>query len=540
MKDENRTENETSKDEKESEESYDETLVTKSLGKVGKGAGILFFGTILGLVFQFLARIVIARFYTPEDYGLFNLFFTVLSIFVTIGLLGLRSGISRFIGYYTGSGEIEKIKAVEGWGLLIGAVSGVCFGAGLFLLAPRIAPIFTTSSEFVYYLKIAGLTLPFYVLISSLISIFRGHQRAQEKIFFYDLGRNAIFLILAFSIGLFALPFVGVIWSMFFATVIMAISFFTYYIKKQQKLLVNIDSFSFPPLVAKKILMFSIPLLLVGMMYNLMAWTDTMLIGYFLTESSVGYYNVAKPLSGFIANALIMITFIYAPLVAALYAQKKFKENDVIFTTLTKWVCLISLPIAMTFFFFSEGIITFFFGLDYMPAVIPLKILCIGYFFEALNGPNGPTLTAYSRTKFLMFATSLAAGMNILLNILLIPTYGIIGAAYATSFTLVFVNIIRTYKLYSISGVHSFKPEVLKPVILTILFGTFIAIGLSKLPIYGIVQAIVAFAVLSTTFLITMLVTKSVSMQDIRLLNMFEHKFGLNFSFIRRLLKKFV
>lgn len=519
---------------------YDDILVIKSLSILGKGSTILFFGTIIGLILNFLARIVITRFYTPEDYGLYNLFYTVLSIFLTFGLLGLRTGISRFIGYYTGSGEKEKIKGVETWGLIIGFVNGIFFGIILFLMAPQIAILFTSSPEYVHYLRIAAFTLPFYALLSSVISIFRGHQRAQEKIIFYDLGRNGIFLLLILTLGFFAIPFVGVIYSMFFATVITSISIFIYYIQKQKGLIKTIESFSFSPSIAKEVLLFSTPLMFVGIMYNLMAWTDTMLIGFFLPDSMVGYYNVAKPLSIFITNALIIVTFIYSPVVAALYAQKKFKENDVIFTTLTKWICLISLPLAMTFFFFSESVILFLFDSEYSPAAIPLKILCIGYFFEALNGPNGPTLTAYNRTKFLMFATGLAAGMNILFNVLLIPIYGIIGAAYATSFTLVFVNIIRTYKLYSISGVHSFKPDVLKPVILTISTGIFIAIGLTKLPIPGVSQAIIAFIFLSIIFLIMMLLTKSVSSQDIKLLNMIENKFNLNLSYIRRLLKRFV
>ena len=268
---------------------------------MGKGTGVLFFGTILGIFFNFVGRVVIARFYTPDDYGLFNLFFTVLSIFAGIGILGLGTGISRFIGYYAGSGEKHKIKAAEGWGLLIGAVSGISFGILLFFIAPWISPLFSEKYVFVDYIRIAAFTLPFYVMLSSLISVFRGHQHTKERILFYDLGRNVLFLIFTFFVGILAFPFIGVIWSMFAATVIVSLSFFVYYLRKQKSLLKNVGSFSFIPSIGKKILIFSLPLVLVGIMYQVMGWADTLMIGYFLTGSAVGYYNVARPLATFIS-----------------------------------------------------------------------------------------------------------------------------------------------------------------------------------------------------------------------------------------------
>ena len=157
----------------EKNKNYDENLITSSLARVGKGAGVLFFGTILGIILNFLARVIIARFYNAADYGLFNLFFTILSLFVGIGILGLGAGVSRFIGYYTGSGEKDKIKAVESWGLFIGLFNGIIFGIILFFIAPWISQLFSDKTIFIEYIKIAAFTLPFYILLSSLSSSIR-------------------------------------------------------------------------------------------------------------------------------------------------------------------------------------------------------------------------------------------------------------------------------------------------------------------------------------------------------------------------------
>ncbi|MFO8109071.1 MAG: flippase [Thermoplasmata archaeon] len=537
---ENQQDNNDSSSPEDTEEvsSFDQELVTKSLGKVGKGAGILFAGTILGIFFNFLARIVIARFYTPDHYGQFNLFLTFLTIFAYIGMLGLTNGISRFIGYYTGTGEAKKIKEVEGWGLLLGAMSGIFFGAFLFLTAPLLAPLFSDDALFVDYLRIAAVTIPFYVILRSILSIFRGHQRTKENILFYSFGRNTAFLSLTVLVGIFSLPLIGVMWSMFTAVVLMAVISYLYYLKNQKSLLSSSGSFSFTPSIGKKILLFSLPLVLVDLMHQVMGWADTLMIGIYLTEDAVGFYNVAKPLSVFISAGLSITIFIYTPLVSGLYARKKFQENHVIFSVLTKWVCFLTLPFAMILFLYSKEII-FIFGSEYLPAIIPLQILVIFYFINNLMGPNGATLTAYGKTKFLMYATCLAAGMNIGLNILLIPIYGIIGAAVATGISVLSANIARSYKLYSLSGVHSFGPNNIKPVVSTVITGTLFVMFLKITPIPGVIQVPLAFLSLTFLYLLTASVTRSISKQDMELLMLIEDKTGVKLTFLRRLLNRF-
>ncbi len=520
-------------------EDYDEDLVTRSLGKVSKGAGVLFFGTVIGLFFGFLAQILIARFYSPEEYGLFNLFFTVLSIFSSIGVLGLRNGISRYIGYYLGSKESEHINSVEGWGLLIGTIGGISFGAILYVSAPWIGPLFSESPAFVDYLRIAALAMPFYVLLIVLTSIFRGFQRTREQILFFDLGKNAVFLLLSGIIGFMALPFVGIIWAMFLAITLMMVTLTIYYLQKRKDLFDTAKRISLEMDMGKKIILFSIPLVIVDIMYKVLGWTDTLMIGYFITDADVGFYNVAKILATTISIASGVAHFIYTPLVAGLYAQKKFKENDVIYTTLTKWLCFISLPITLLLIFFPNEIIDIFFGIDYADSVIPLQILAIIYFINILMGPNGATLTAYGKTNFLMYATSASGGFNIALNVLLIPIYGIIGAAIATGISILSINVIRVYKLKAISGVHSLKSATLKPVVLTVLVSVLLALILGLVPVHPIIILVIAIVVFYFIFLSSMLFTHTVSKEDIRLLNMVEDKIGIDLGFLRNLLRRF-
>lgn len=392
---------------------------------------------------------------------------------------------------------------------------------------------------FVTYIKIAALTIPFYVILSVLISVFRGHQRTLEKILFYDLGRNIFFLIFSLIVGILSVPFIGVIWSMFASTVLVSILFLIYYKLKKYKISDNIKSFYFLTPIGKKLFVFSIPLVFVDIMYQILGWSDTILIGYFLTESQVGFYNVARPLSSFISTGLTVTLFIYSPLVAGLYALRKFKENSIIYSSLTKWICLFTLPLTLSMFFYSEVIISYSFGREYIFASIPLKILSIIYFFDNMMGPNGATLTAYGKTRFLLGATSLSALINIILNIILIPIYGITGAAIATGISIISINIVRTFKLYLISGIHSLNPSNIKPIISTILLNYILYFILSQTKISYLFQIIFMFIFTIIIYFLMLFLTKSISSEDIKMLKIIEKKVGINLSIFRRILDKF-
>ncbi len=519
---------------------YDEDEVAMSLAKVGKGAFILFIGTGLGILFNFLSRVLIARFYTPADYGMFNLFLTILTIFATIGALGLRNGIQRNIAYSIGKKSKEKVSSIIGGGLVFGLLGGIVSGGILYFSAPHIAPLFSENPDLIYYFRIAGLSTPFFVLIYLLVSVFRGFQRTKERILFFNLGRNSLLLLLVFIVGLLALSFDRVILAAFFSLVLISIIFLVYYLRKGKIELDLSKTLDFDRGIGKELIIFSLPLMLVDMMYEVMGWADTMLIGFFSTEEAVGFYNAARPIGAFVSIGLTVSHFIYSPLVAELYAQEKFRENEVIYTVLTKWVCAMAFPIALLFILFPETILGTFFGEEYIVATIPLQIIAAVYFVNNLMGPNGATLTAYGKTKFLMYATFIAAITNIVLNSIMIPRFGIIGAASATGISIIGVNVIRIFKLNKIAGIHSLKKNTLEPILFGGVISIFTGFIIRTIFPINLFALIIIFALFSILFFLSMILTRSISKEDVNLLLLVEKRTGLELKIIKNVLKRFV
>jgi len=491
------------------------------------------------MFFNFVARVLIARFYSPADYGFFNLYFTILSIFASIGAIGLKAGIQRNIAYHLGKDEEEKVPAIIGWGIAISLAGGFVSGMVLFIFANPIASIFSDDPVLGYYFKIAAIAVPFYILTIALESIFRGVQRTKERILFNVLGRNTLILASILIVGSFAFHFEKMMLAVSLSFIFLAISFFIYYLKKRKDILGIKKAFKWDISIGKKLFLFSLPLLLVGLSQRVMGWADTIMIGYFMTEDFVGYYQAAKPLSRFISTALTVTLFIYSPISASLYAKKKIRENQTIYTTITKWLCFGTLPIALTFFFYPRWILNIF-GVEYSVAIIPLQILTIVYFINNFMGPNGATLTAYGKTKFLMYATGTAAGLNVILNGLLIPFYDIMGAAIATGVSNLSINTIRVKKLKDISGIHSIRFQVLKPIILSTFLSVLFFYSITYLFAVNIIIVALSGISFYGIFLFSIISTKSFSENDIKLLLLVEKRLGLDLTKIKKILKKFI
>ncbi len=83
-------------------------IVNQSLQKIAKGTGIVFTGTIIGMLLGFVGRVVIVRYTTQTEYGIYCRALVVISIFATISTLGLSEGSTRYIAYFRGKNE-EKI-----------------------------------------------------------------------------------------------------------------------------------------------------------------------------------------------------------------------------------------------------------------------------------------------------------------------------------------------------------------------------------------------------------------------------------------------
>ena len=513
-------------------------IVNQSLQKIAKGTGIVFTGTIIGLIIGFVGRVILIRFITQTEYGIYSLALVIISIFVTISTLGLSEGSTRYIAYFRGKKEEGKVKGIISSSIKIAFVASISLAVISFFISDFISTSIFHAPELSTPLKIFSIAIPFTVLINVFIAIFRGFDRVEPSVYFQNILRNILFILFLFAVILFGLPFLGVIFAYLASIAITCVAFVMYMLKKSP-LSVRSGSRVTNPMT-KDLLFFSVPLLAVGIIQMIATWTDMLMLGYFKTPDVVGLYNAALPLAHLLSTALLSVNFLFVPIISQLYAKNLIEEMKRSYAILTKWIFLATLPIFFIFFLFPEVVLNLLFGHQYIGAAVALQILSLGFFIHASFGPNSGILLTMGKTRLLMWIFLIGALINITLNITLIPPLGVVGAAIASALSFIAMNIFKATKLYQFSKIHPVTKNYLKPIMISIVLIFLIMLIVRNLFPITFWMLPIFLAIFLVAYVLSLLLTKSFDNEDIMMLLTIEQRIGIDTTVIKRILKRFL
>ena len=214
-----------------------------------------------------------------------------------------------------------------------------------------------------------------------------------------------------------------------------------------------------PSTSIKKILNFSFPLMLSSSMFLLLQWIDILILGYYESSKQIGIYNVSVKLSMVCSIILFSINSIAAPKFSQLFTENKFDELKDIIKNTSKFMFITTIPILAIVIIFSEYILNFLGG-DFIQGKTCIVYLVIGQLFNVIFGSVGYILNMTENQSIFKNIMIIATVLNIILNILLIPIYGILGAAISSMISLIIWNLIASiyiYRKYKISTVWFIK-----------------------------------------------------------------------------------
>ena len=185
----------------------------------------------------------------------------------------------------------------------------------------------------------------------------------------------------------------------------------------------------------------SLPLLLVSAMHLILGQIDVLMVGSLMGPGDAGVYAVAVRIAGFVLFGLIAINAIAAPLIAELFGTGRRAQLQAMLRA-TAWANAgFALAVGAAIVIAGEWILTLF-GAGFEHGYRALVICVIGYLISALAGSVGflMTMTGHERQAARIMALAVAA--NIALNLILIPIWGLVGAALATAMTTAMWNLM--------------------------------------------------------------------------------------------------
>lgn len=200
-----------------------------------------------------------------------------------------------------------------------------------------------------------------------------------------------------------------------------------------------------------------LPILATASIQLVVDWSDTLMVGYFLTAASVGVYGVALRVSSTMALVLGAAGSVFGPRFATLHATGDRGALGQLARQVTVGCALAALPL-LAAVLLIPGWILGLFGTEFVIGSATLRILAVGQFANVASGLVGLLLAMTGHERQVLMATMLSAVLNVALDFVLIPRHGIEGAAIATAASLVVVNGANIYLVRRKLGIRFFAP----------------------------------------------------------------------------------
>ena len=189
-------------------------------------------------------------------------------------------------------------------------------------------------------------------------------------------------------------------------------------------------------------LMLCIPLMLIAVMNSIIELSDTLLLGVLRSASEVSIYYIAAKVAALSTTLLFIINGTIAPDISKRWARDDRAGAFAIVRKYSRFMLALALMILLAIGLLREYILAVF-GPEYREqGGYPLLVLGIGYFFVLAAGPLGIFMTMTGNHRRYLHNNIAACVINVALNLILIPRYGVNGACFATAVALAIKNTL--------------------------------------------------------------------------------------------------
>ncbi|MDC0956436.1 flippase [Flavobacteriaceae bacterium] len=410
----------------------------KNLKELIKGGSFAFVLKAIGMLFSYLSMLFITRFYGAEEWGLYSLCFTVLSIAVIIPVFGFDNSIVRLLTELNlSNNKKETLKVITKASLLTITIS-ILIILGIDQFSEFITLNILNQEGFEPFLALvrtAILPMAFLILISAIFQSFK--KIIQFMLFksallsFFFLTLLCSFYLLEIEAQVFEIYLYAILASLFVAIVAVI---FLLNSKKQGEFAIA-KSYSY-----KDLIYLSFPMMLSSSFALLMGWTDILMLSYFKTPKDIGIYSSALKLASIALIALASVNSIASPKFVEFYSKKDFQGLKDVVQKSTKIMFMVSAPFLIILILFSKSILSIF-GPEFVSGSLVLILLCLARFINSISGSVGYIMQMTDNQLKYQTIIGIAFLINLILNFILVPKFGINGAAMSSAIAMIFWNV---------------------------------------------------------------------------------------------------
>jgi len=407
---------------------------------------------IAGSGLAFIVSMILARVLGTIGLGTYAYAITWANLLSIPATLGIDQLIVREIAIYRGKSDWELMGGLLRWS------NYIVLGTSLVLTLIATAVIWVIQGSFnqvVLAVLLAMTSIP----LASLRNLRLGAMRGLDRIVLGQIPDSLLtpmIMIVSIILGYWFFPRnFGVFWvlsSKIFAVTITFLLGSIWLVRSLPKPVIQIK----PQYLGKQWLFAALPFMFLGTIQLINSRIDIIMLGGIKGVAEVGIYTVIvgiTQLTAFIHHATLGVL---APTIATLYSEGKFKKLEKLIQQSALAVFFFSLLLGVIIMGFSKYLLLVF-GREFVTGIIAMNILICGQIFNAFTGPVGLVLNMTGYQNQTAIATAISAVLNIMLNAILIPKWGINGAAIATVTSIFAINIIKVTMMQKKIGISLYS-----------------------------------------------------------------------------------
>ncbi|HLF51750.1 flippase [Flavobacterium sp.] len=420
-------------------------LLSNNFKKIISSSGVNFLFRIFGLGASFITTLLITRLFGIATFGNYSLVFAISQLVALFFTLGIPNTLIKIIGNYNFDYLQAKKLLIKG---LKAAFVFSIFPALFFYFGSEfLSESIFKSPQLKNYFLIVSISLPLFVVHEIFLCFFIATKKFVKYNFFIFVIPNVLLIGLLFLFSYIEkyehFTFLAFSLAVLFTVLLETVTVFEVKAPK-----------STIPFNTKELLRTASPLLFSGLFLYLLNYTNVIMLGIMTNETQVGIYNLAFKLGNVGFLIIVSVSTIITPRIAELYGNNEFQELKKLIHSATRLVALLSVPIVLVLIIFSEYILSFW-GNDVVVGSKTLIIVSIGVLFSAVCGNVDQILNMTNHQKILRNITIVCFFVNLFLSYLLIPIYGIEGAAISSLITNVIINALCLYHIKKQLGFYT-------------------------------------------------------------------------------------
>ncbi|MDX6561919.1 MAG: hypothetical protein QOD65_1733 [Gaiellales bacterium] len=433
------------------------TDLSSSAGAMARGAARGALGALIASVLALAFQAIVRHIVDIDTMGLFTVATTVVVLAQLPALFGLEAGAIRYVSLGASAGDERAARGSAQAALVAGLVLSTFAAAALFILAPDICERFD-KPEATHLLRLAALALPLLCtsrVCAACVLGFGLTGRSSTITAAQNVARLLVTVPLVLVLADVTALGVG------FAIAGLAGTVFAIWLLRSvcpDILVPARDRWALRSMIG-----FSWPQTLSQSLYLATLWTDTLVLAHYGTAYQVGIYGLVVALLAPVSQLTVAVSQAFTPRIAGTHARGDTASMAQMLRRVSYWNLAVALPILGSMAVLRDPLLALF-GSGYEAGAAPLVLLALGQLVLNAAGPLTAVINLSGHPRVTLFDNVLVFGANLVLCIILVPRYGMTGAAASTLIALCSVTLIQIGQVARLFRIHPFRDDQLRAV----------------------------------------------------------------------------